>query len=558
MKKYVAGFILLSVMMTGVNAQQDQLIGARFPSLSPDASQIAFSYMGDIWVVSSEGGQATRLTNHTAYEREPVWSPDGTQIAFTSNRTGNNDIFLIPVSGGEPEQITFHTSSDVATDFSPDGRWIYFTSGRTSSAGTWQIPIGGGNALPVLETHWSRPYDARVHPDGEGILFSLGWENGSKWRRGYRGANSATIWFMGSGEEEAQLLVQDESNSFWPAWGPSGDRIYFVSDREFGNSNIWSAARDGSDQQPVTRFRRNDIRWMRMAKNVPVAAYERDFGIWLTDLETGRSEAVQIDAPNEMKENRTVTLSNESVSEFRVSPDGKKIAAVIRGEIFVLSTDGDYARNITNSPWRERDIAWGAESRRIIYVSDPEANPDLYIISALGNSDPTRLTRTSDDVLGPLLSPDGEWIAYYHGHRQIRLIRPDGSGDRLLVEDDFGGRFGEPTAAMWQWFDRDRIPTSTPSVSRPARRWLSPTPLMMREARYGLLTAGPSSSHRTVQATVFPNSLVRRISTDCCCSRGLPNSMRTSSRRSLQPRVMKHLKVKRRQVVTDLTQRMLW
>jgi len=443
MKKCVAGFILMIVMMTGVNAQQDQLIGARFPSLSPDASQIAFSYMGDIWVVSSEGGQATRLTNHTAYEREPVWSPDGTQIAFTSNRTGNNDIFLIPVSGGEPEQITFHTSSDVATDFSPDGRWIYFTSGRTSSAGTWQIPIGGGNALPVLETHWSRPYDARVHPDGEGILFSLGWENGSKWRRGYRGANSATIWFMGSGEEEAQLLVQDESNSFWPAWGPSGDRIYFVSDREFGNSNIWSAARDGSDQQSVTRFRRNDIRWMRMAKNVPMAAYERDFGIWLTNLETGRSEAVPIAAPNEMKENRTVTLSNESVSEFRVSPDGKKIAAVIRGEIFVLSTDGDYARNITNSPWRERDIAWGAESRRIIYVSDPEANPDLYIISALGNSDPTRLTRTSDDVLGPLLSPDGEWIAYYHGHRQIRLIRPDGSGDRLLVEDDFGGRFGD-------------------------------------------------------------------------------------------------------------------
>ncbi|MFC1500725.1 hypothetical protein ACFL6T_06905, partial [Candidatus Zixiibacteriota bacterium] len=443
MKKCAAGFALLIVLMTGVHAQQEQLIGARFPSLSPDAALIAFSYMGDIWIVSSEGGQARRLTNHIAYEREPVWSPDGTQIVFTSNRTGNNDLFLIPVSGGEAQQVTFHTSSDIATDFSPDGRWIYFTSGRSSSAGTWRIPVGGGNALAVLETHWSRPYDAKVHPDGGGILFSLGWENGSKWRRGYRGANSATIWFKGSGSDEARLLVQDESNSFWPAWGPSGDRIYFVSDRELGNSNIWSAASDGSDQQAVTSFRRNDIRWMRIAKDTPKAVYERDFGIWLTDLENGRSAAVRITAPNELKENRNEILTNESISEFQVSPDGKKIAAVVRGEIFVLSTEGDYARNITNTPWRERDIAWDAESRRIIHVSDPEANPDLFIVSALGDSAPERLTRTSEDVLSPLLSPDGAWIAYYRGHRQIRLIRPDGSGDRLLVEDDFGGRFGD-------------------------------------------------------------------------------------------------------------------
>ncbi len=443
MKRIFAAVLCTVLFAGGTAAGQDQLIGARFPSLSPDAAQIAFSYMGDIWVVSSEGGEARRLTNHIAYEREPVWSSDGRSIAFTSNRTGNNDIFLIPVSGGEPEQITFHTGNDVATDFSPDGRWIYFTSGRTSSAGTWRIPVGGGNALPVLETHWSRPYDAKVHPGGDGILFSLGMENGSKWRRGYRGANSATIWYLGIGADEAQLLVQDESNSFWPAWGPSGDRMYFVSDREFGNSNIWSAARDGSDQKPVTRFRRNDIRWMQMAKNAAKAVYERDFGIWITDIENGRSEAVRIEAPNELKENRTVTLTDESISEFRVSPDGKKIAAVIRGEIFVLSTEGDYARNITNTAWRERDIAWNMESSRIIYVSDPEANPDLYSVSALGDSEPERLTRTSEDVLQPQLSPDGEWIAYYRGHRQIRLIRPDGSGDRLLIEDDFGGRFAD-------------------------------------------------------------------------------------------------------------------
>jgi len=448
MKNGIIFILCLLLFAAAAQAADEQLIGARFPALSPDGEKIAFSYMGDLWVVASAGGKAARLTNHAAYDREPVWSPDGRWIAFTSNRMGNNDIFIIPSGGGDVRQITFHSGSDIATDFSPDGQWIYFTSGRASSSSIYKIKIDGsdgasGNALPVLETYWNRSYDAKVGPGGRSVLFSLGMENGSKWRKGYHGANSAKIWLKEFDRDEAKLLVSGESNAFWPCWSADGGRIYFISDRDAGCKNIWSAANDGSGIRSVTRFRENDVKWFKTARNVPKAVYERDFGIWITDLNTGESHAVRIDAPAETKENRTFFVTDGQVSEFRLSPDGKKIAAVVRGEIFVTSTEGGYARNITNSSCRERSIIWDKDSRSIIYVSDKDAQPDLYVVSALGNEEPRRLTRTDGDIQSPALSPDGKLIAYFSGARQLRVMQPDGANDRLVIEDDFGGRFGD-------------------------------------------------------------------------------------------------------------------
>ncbi|MFH1943792.1 MAG: hypothetical protein ABIL68_16950 [bacterium] len=444
---FIVVFLGISVFVHSSRADEKQLIGTRYPVLSPDGKQIAFSYMGDLWSVPSEGGRAMRLTNHTAYDREPIWSPDGKWLAFTSNRKGNDDVYLMAATGGEVQQMTFHTGNDVATDFSPDGQRIFFRSSRSSSSSIYRINVKGGNAFPVLDNYWNWPYHAKVGPDGKTFLFSLGMENSSWWRRGYRGSNSAKIWWMETGKETAQNVVSDESNSFWPDWSVDGSRFYFVSDRQFGVKNIWTAAKDGSDARALTEFRSGDVLWFSVASNVQKAVYERDFGVWMTDLKTGESQPVRIDAPAEMKDNSTFFVEDGTVSEFKLSPDGKKIAAVVRGDIFVLASDGGYARNITESPWRERDVVWDEESKKLVYVSDVEVNPDLYTVSALGDEKSVRLTQTDEDELMPRFSPDGKWIAYYRGTRQIRLMRPDGKEDRLLVEDDFGGRFAD--AFVW-------------------------------------------------------------------------------------------------------------
>jgi len=447
MKRFSLIFLLaVIIIVLSVNystSAEKQLIGARYPAISPGGKQIAFSYMGDLWLVASKGGKAVRLTDHVAYDREPIWSPDGQWLAFTSNRMGSNDVYLIKPTGGTPRQLTFHTSNDSATDFTPDNKWIIFRSSRSSFSSIFKVNINGGNPLPVLDTYWSWPHNARLSPDGKHILFSLGMESNYWWRRGYRGSNTAKIWIKELRATKAQLVISDSSNCFWPDWKMDGKHFYFISDRKLGNKNIWSAARDGSDLRAITQFRKSDIKWLSVASRAPLAAYEREFGIWITDLTTGESRRIPIEAPAETKENRTFFVENDSVSEYRISPDGKKIAAVVRGDIFVLSSDGGYARNITNTPWREGDIDWDKESKNLVYVSDAGANPDLYMISALGNKKPSRLTSSDEDNLTPRFSPDGKWIAFYRGKRQVRLMKTDGKEDRLLIEDDFGGRFAD-------------------------------------------------------------------------------------------------------------------
>jgi tricorn protease len=438
--------VIIFSIFSRATAEEKPLIGARHPAISPDGKQIAFSYMGDLWLVSSEGGKAYRLTDHVAYEREPVWSPDGRWLAFTSNRLGNNDVYIMKAQGGTPLQLTYHTGDDVATDFTPDGQWVIFRSNRASSSSLYKVSVNGGNELPVLETFWNWAYHGRISPDGKSVLFSLGTENGYWWRRGYRGSNTAKIWLAELDGSGVKKIVEDSTNAFWPDWSPDGGRVYFVSDRQFGTYNIWTAAKDGSGQKPVTQFEQGDVRWLSVAAHVSLAAYEKDFGIWVTDLRTGDSRRVPIDAPAETKENRVFSVENAPASEFRLAPDGKKIAAVVRGDIFVLSSDGGYARNISTTPWRERNIDWDKESKNIVYVSDVDAHPDLYIISALGNEKPKRLTNSAEDINEPQFSPDGKLVAYYCGKRQVRLIQPDGQNDRLLVEDDFGGRFASDFA----------------------------------------------------------------------------------------------------------------
>jgi tricorn protease len=427
-------------------AQEKALIGARHPAISPDGRQIAFSYMGDIWVVSADGGRALQLTNHTAYEREPLWSPDGRTLAFSSNRNGNNDVFAVPASGGVPVQLTFHTGDDLATDFTPDGQFVIFRSGRSSSGSLYKVSLKGGHELPVLETYWNYAFHGRLSPDGKTLLFSWGSENSFWWRRGYRGANTAKLWTADLPGGGPRKIVDDTSNSFWPDWRPDGAGIIFVSDRS-GIYNIWTAEADGSGAKAVTKFDKGDVRWMTVAAKAPLAVYERDFGIWVTNLNSGESRKVPVDVPAETKNNRTLFVENDPVSEFRVSPDGKKIAAVVRGDIFVLSTEGGYARNVTQSPWREQAVDWDKDGRTVFYISDAGANPDVYSVSALGDEKPRRLTNTPEDKNGLQVSPDGQWLAYYSGSRQLRLLRPDGKDDRLLVEMDFGGRF----AADFAW-----------------------------------------------------------------------------------------------------------
>ncbi|GAL72054.1 PD40 domain-containing protein [Jejuia pallidilutea] len=111
-------FTLAVVVFTSFGMAQNPLIN--FPAISPDDTTIAFNYQGDIWTANINGENPKRLTVHEAYDTKPVWSADGTSIAFISERFGNNDVYVMPATGGAPKRITYHSTSDIVTDYTPE------------------------------------------------------------------------------------------------------------------------------------------------------------------------------------------------------------------------------------------------------------------------------------------------------------------------------------------------------------------------------------------------------------------------------------------------------
>ena len=204
-----------------LSAADKPLIGARHPAISPDGRQIAFSYMGDIWLVSADGGRAVPLTNHAAYEREPLWSPDGRTLAFTSNRNGNNDVFVLPVSGGVPFQLTFHTGDDLATDFTPDGKDVIFRSARSSSGSLYHVPVRAETSVPC-----SRPTGITLRTAGSAPTGKRFSSPGARRIRSGGGAAIAAPMRPRSGRRPSPAANRKRSsraaNAFWPDWRPDG------------------------------------------------------------------------------------------------------------------------------------------------------------------------------------------------------------------------------------------------------------------------------------------------------------------------------------------------
>ena len=129
MLRAICGVLLCLISSAVVSGQGTRLL--RHPTVSRDS--VAFEYAGDLWVVARAGGQARRLTSTQGVELDPYFSPDGSQIAFSSTVAGNTDVYVVPTAGGDPQRLTFHPASDRARGWTPDGRRVIFASGRDTA-----------------------------------------------------------------------------------------------------------------------------------------------------------------------------------------------------------------------------------------------------------------------------------------------------------------------------------------------------------------------------------------------------------------------------------------
>ncbi|HMO79384.1 MAG TPA: S41 family peptidase [Pyrinomonadaceae bacterium] len=392
------------------------------PSLSPDRKEIAFVSGGDIWTVPAEGGIAQLLISHPANESRPLFSPDGRHLAFVSNRTGNGDIYIMDLATGSVRRLTFDDAAENLDAWSRDGAWIYFSSTARDIAGMndiYRVPASGGTPMQVSSDRYTTEFSASPLTDGSFVFAARGIGAGQWWRRGRSHIDESEIWIK-TGDRYDQL-TQRGAKQLWPMATADGSRVYFVSDRN-GEQNIWVWQRGGQQRQ-LTNFTDGRVLWASMSYDSREIVFERDFGIWKMDTNSGRAAAVPIRLRGASVTPITERVNASSqIRQFALSPDGKKVAMIARGEVFAGSSKepGDAVR-ITTTAAPESYVSWSSDSRKVIYTSERSGTMTLHEYD-LGAETETQLTGGEGNDFGALYSPDGKWIAFVRDARKLMVM----------------------------------------------------------------------------------------------------------------------------------------
>ncbi|MEL7248472.1 MAG: S41 family peptidase [Bacteroidota bacterium] len=427
--------ILALFLSVALSAQSEPLL--RFPALSPDGSQLAFSYQGDIWTVEADGGVARRLTIHESYERFPQWSPDGTKIAFQGNRYGNDDVFVIDASGGMPLRITHHSSGDNTPQWTNDGH-LMFASSRLfreveRSAEIFTVPATGGTPQRVMDAFGVRPV-----PSADGRYIAYVERNCRFAREAYTGPANRSIYVYDKQNNAYTAVADTDAQESNPAWDNQGN-LYYLSAAN-GRYNIYRQ-KVGGTAEALTKFKDEGIREFTVSADGSRIVFERANGLFLMASD-GRSKVQRLDIevtadyrfdPIEQK-----TLSR-SATEMAVSPNGDHLLFGVRGELFLKVNDKEKGTSIqlTDHPYRDQNGRWLNDST-IVFLSDRDGNRELYMLQS---SDPDqsdlyrslkhqtrRLTQTEAEEGSFVLSPDRSQVAMLRGRGQLIIADISESG----------------------------------------------------------------------------------------------------------------------------------
>jgi tricorn protease len=382
----------------------------RYPDVS--ATQIAFVYAGDIWVVPKTGGTAVRLSSPRGEELFPKFSPDGNIIAFTGNYDGNLDIYTMPAAGGVPKRITYHGATDRVVNWFPDGKSLLFASGRTSERDRYnklfKVSAEGGmpEQLPL-------PYGefGAVSPEGNLLAYTPLSVDFRTWKR-YRGGMNPDIWLFNLGNKTAKNLTQNPANDSLPMW--HGKTLFFLSDRDANQRhNIWSLdTRTGALKQ-VTFFTDFDVQFPSIGpKDIVFSQGDR---LWLLDLATLKAKTVDINVVTDEAtlKSRQVNVSGY-IHSYDISPSGKRIVVEARGDVFTAPKEYGVVRNLTRSSGVfERYPSWSPDGKQIAYFSDRSGEYELCVRAEDGVGEETTLTKLGAGFrYHPQWSPDSKKIAF--------------------------------------------------------------------------------------------------------------------------------------------------
>lgn len=454
-KLLILAAIFISATLTANNP-----LWMRYPAISPDGSKIAFSYQGDLWIVDATGGQAKHLTTHESYDFQPVWSNDGTKIAFASDRHGNFDIFVINAEGGIPKRLTYHSAREIPSAFSPDGKSILFSAAIQDDVNNVQFPSGilselysvpteGGKISMVFPTP---AIDAKYNKDGSKIIYYdiKGYED--QWRKHHTSSVTRDIWIYDTATKTHKKVSSFEGEDRYPVF-INENEIYYLSEKFGSTFNVVKANLNNPEKlEQITTYDKNPVRFLSIADNGTIC-YGYNGEIFLKKS-NGEPSKVNITIKSDLKENAIEFVKNASgATDMAVSPNGDEIAFIVRGDVYVTSVEYNTTKQITNTPEQERSVSFSPDGKKILYAGERNNSWNLYQ-SKIARKEEKKfalatlieeeiLLATDDETYQPEYSPDGKKIAYIKDRTTFMVMDVESKTHKMILDPKYNYSYSD-------------------------------------------------------------------------------------------------------------------
>jgi len=439
----LAGILALALAGAGASMAADVVQSDPDPEdmrllRNPDihGDTIVFSYGGDLWTVSSQGGAARRLTGSVDYQSQAKFSADGSTIAFTGNYDGNYDVYTVPTVGGEPTRLTWHPGYDRVIDWQPDDQAIRFQSRRESRTGRdvqlFTVATEGGlpRRLP-LPTAGLSSYS----PDGKQIAYNRITREERTWKR-YKGGMAQNVWVYDFDQNTTEQITDWIGSDNFPMW--QGGKIYYNSDQS-GRLQIWSYDLASGEHEQVTDHKEYDVKYPSQGPGSIV--YENGGWLYVLDLasEESRKITVSLYSDNILTRPAIKPVSN-LIRGASIAPDAKRAAFGARGDIFTIPAEKGNIRNLTATPGiRERMPVWSPDGKHVAYLSDRSGEYEVWLAPADGQGDEKQLTKGSKTYHQSLAwSPDSKYLVLADAAMNLWLVDAE-SGKTKKIDQAVSG-----------------------------------------------------------------------------------------------------------------------
>ncbi|HBK30642.1 MAG TPA: peptidase S41 [Porphyromonadaceae bacterium] len=431
--------------------------------LSPDGSEIAFTYKGNIYTVAVGGGKANQITSHPSHDTQPVWSPDGQKMAFASNREGSFDVFVVSKDGGTATRLTSHSANEYPAAFQ-DNQTVLFSANIQPHIDNQQFPSGIFTQLYQVDLQASRPemflpfhFEDVSIKDGKYLYTDKkGYED--TWRKHHTSSVTRDVWLYDSADGSHRKLSGFKGENRNAVWSSDGRSYFYLSEQD-GSFNVYKAPLEGGSPVRITNFKDHPVRFLSADKKDNLCFSFNGELYYLPN--NGKPKKISIEIVSDDFERdllqQTLTAGATSIA---VSPNGKEIAFIARGDVFVTSVEFSSTKQITDTPEQERNVDFSPDGRSLVYSSergniwnvyktDLVRKDDSYFVYAKELKE-TQLTQTATSAFQPLFSPDGKEIAYLENRSEIRVLNLASNTSRKVMDGKFNYSYSDGDQ-WYQW-----------------------------------------------------------------------------------------------------------